>query len=510
MHTSFTHPDLPARSVLDALTAAGFEMGAPSVVTRVVIDTFDGRLHDAGLRLEQHTGAVAELVLSGPVGAPAAHLAWTKPAPSLGDQLPPGPFRERVASRSQERALLPLLTVTSQTRVVSKRDRRGKATVAVVVHDGPTVAEHRAELPAWVAEVVGVAGHDDAFAGAVARLSMLGLIASEADMVGVVARAAGVSLEGRTSSPTVHLDVREDALLAYRAVLANLAHTIDDNLPGTLDDTDPEFLHELRVAVRRTRSVLNQAKGVLPDDVRERFAAAFGHLGTVTSPARDLDVYVLGWLAMVAPLQLPDPRVLDRVRKEIERRRTAAYVTLAEELRGPTCRGTLDAWRAWLTDPSDEPATPRPIGPVVSRRIAKAQAAVLRRGRAITPASPPEALHDLRKDAKKLRYLLECFGGLLPRKPRKAFVSQLKALQDNLGEHQDAEVQLAELRTLAHDLHKRAKVDTDALLAMGRLSDLLDRRRQDERDAFVDRFASYDTKANRAALAALLADAEAG
>ena len=121
----------------------------------------------------------------------------------------------------------------------------------------------------------------------------------------------------------------------------------------------------------------------------------------------------------------------------------------------------------------------------------------------------PKNLTNKVPNYKQLRYLLECFGGLLPTKPRKAFVSQLKALQDNLGDHQDAEVQLAELRTLAHDLHKRAKVDPDALLAMGRLSDLLDRRRQEERDAFVDRFASYDTKANRAALAALLTHAEA-
>ena len=121
-----------------------------------------------------------------------------------------------------------------------------------------------------------------------------------------------------------------------------------------------------------------------------------------------------------------------------------------------------------------------------------------------TRTTPAERLHDLRKDTKKLRYLLECFGGLFKGKPLKAFVSQLKALQDNLGEHQDAEVHLGQLRELAHDLHKRATVDTDALLAMGSLGDHLDRRRQHERDEFAHRFAAYDTAANRNALDALL------
>ena len=58
----------------------------------------------------------------------------------------------------------------------------------------------------------------------------------------------------------------------------------------------------------------------------------------------------------------------------------------------------------------------------------------------------------------------------------------------------------AQLRDLAHDLHERAVVDTDALLAMGRLSDVLERRRSEERAAFAERFAKYDRKANRKAL----------
>jgi CHAD domain-containing protein len=84
-------------------------------------------------------------------------------------------------------------------------------------------------------------------------------------------------------------------------------------------------------------------------------------------------------------------------------------------------------------------------------------------------------------------------------------VGQLKALQDNLGEHQDAEVHFDQLRVLARELHDDG-VGADVLLAMGRLSDQLERRRREERDAFAARFAAYDTKANRRALDDLLAE----
>jgi CHAD domain-containing protein len=302
----------------------------------------------------------------------------------------------------------------------------------------------------------------------------------------------------------VPLHRKEPALVGYRRVLENLAATIDDNLAGTIEDVDVEFLHELRVAVRRTRSVLAEGKGVIPPAIRDRYRESFGWLGEVTGPARDLDVYVIGWDDYVAPLAATGRDSLDRVLVALQRRRKAAHAELARTLRSDACRAVLDGWREWLTDPDVAPLDDRHLGPVVARRVAKAQAKVLSDGRAITPDTPAERLHDLRKDAKKLRYLLECFGSLFPNKPRKAFVSQLKALQDNLGEHQDAEVHLAQLRELAHDLHARATVDTDALLAMGRLSDLLDRRRAEERAAFVERFAAYDTKANRRALKALL------
>jgi CHAD domain-containing protein len=144
-----------------------------------------------------------------------------------------------------------------------------------------------------------------------------------------------------------------------------------------------------------------------------------------------------------------------------------------------------------------------PIGAVTADRIRKAQRRLLDAGRAITPETPAEHVHDVRKDAKKLRYLLECFAGLLPPGDRKAFVKRLKRLQDLLGAHQDAEVQAASLRTAADELPSTTSPAT--YLAVGRLVEQLETARHASREGFADRFAEYDSAPTRATLREMLA-----
>jgi CHAD domain-containing protein len=164
-------------------------------------------------------------------------------------------------------------------------------------------------------------------------------------------------------------------------------------------------------------------------------------------------------------------------------------------------------WTAWLQaslDPEQRvDRAERPLGRVVAKRIAGAHRTVVEHGRRIDRETPAEQVHDLRKDAKKLRYLLECFGSLLPKASRKQFVNRLKALQDNLGEHQDAEVHVAMLRSIVRELYD-AGASPDTMVAIGQLTERLDQQRLAARDEFADRFAGFDTRATRRALSAML------
>ncbi|HEX2701369.1 MAG TPA: CHAD domain-containing protein [Acidimicrobiales bacterium] len=499
--TSFTSTDLGAAAVVDALVAAGFSVGSSSTVARTMLDTFDGRLHAAGLRLELHRSAGQELVLRG--GGPTEARVAVAERPRLAADVPAGPLRRRLAAVLDVRALLPVLTVTARMRTAVRRDPAGKVRAGISVAERLTVESFASPPFAWVATVEPLAGYAKDAESADRLLSSMGLRRTAGGLLDAVAGALVVDVAGFRGSPTVPLDPGEPALDAFRKVLSNLAAAIDANRPGTIDHIDPEFLHDLRVAVRRTRSVLSEARGVLPPEVRRRFREGFGWLGQATGPARDLDVYVIEWADYVAPLGA-DAAALGPVLDDIVSRRAAAHATLAKVLQSSRYRQLLTGWHRWVDRPAVDRSAKdacRDIAKVAGARIQRAQAQVLDRGRGIDAGTPAEELHELRKDAKKLRYLLECLGGLYAPPARKAFVQRLKALQDNLGEHQDAEVHVTQLREMSRSLQS---CGPDTLVAVGRLTESLEGRRRAARDEFAQRFAAYDTKRTAETLAALL------
>jgi len=334
------------------------------------------------------------------------------------------------------------------------------------------------------------------------------------DLMALAAAAAGTDLRGHRGSPTVALDRTEPSIDAFRRVLANLADEIDANWEGTLGAVDGEFLHDLRVAVRRTRSVLAQSKRVLPPDIRAHFREEFGWLGAATGPVRDLDVYVLEWDSYVAPLGPEVADALGPLLAHLSGRRRTERATLAALLSSARYHDLMVAWRGWLAAPVGDQSlgvdAPKPTGRVAARRIAAANHHLVAMGRRIGPDTPAEDLHELRKDAKKLRYLLECFGAVLASGEHKVFVHRLKALQDNLGEHQDTEVHAAQLRTMSHDLHRTGGAGADTLVAMGQLAGEFERRRVAARAEFAERFAAYDTAKTRRTLKVLLDSAARG
>jgi CHAD domain-containing protein len=492
--------------VVESLSDLGFVFGEPRIVTTTLLDTFDGRLHRAGLKLELHESNGLELVLSGDQTVPA-HLAVTA-APRLPDELPPGPLRARLAALTDVRALLPQIRIRTRTTWASRRDSTGGVVATAQLHELVRVVDRPdISCPEATIEIREVTGYSKRTRQAVEVLDELGLSRCEADTVSQCAIDAQVDLAGFTTTATVPLESETPAVDGIRAVLANLARAITANWQGTIDQSDPEFLHDLRIAVRRTRTVIAESKGVLPAAVRDPARGGFAWLGRLTGPARDLDVYLIEWGSYTGPLGAEVVSSLAPVRALLERRRAEAHIELERALRSTRAAHLMESWTSWLGDTIEneqpESRAGQPIGRLVAARIARAHGVLVERGRMIDPSSPAEQVHDLRKDAKKLRYLLECFGSLLPEAPLRRYVKRLKALQDNLGEHQDAEVHVSMLRAVARELHDSG-ASPDTMIAIGQLTERLDQQRSAARAEFAERFADYDTSATYGSLEAML------
>ena len=500
-------PDL-----LERLAPAGaVEAGLDGTSRRTFLDSFDWRLHRAGWSLERTgDGARSRLRLRPLDGGPpiARHAG---PAVRFARELPAGELRNRLEPILHPRALLAFAIADVTETPITVRSAPGRATTRLMFVSalvGPPDA-----LPSLpLRPVLTVPPGPRAAAVSALCASWLDCEPAPMDRIAAMLEPLGRSPQDYSGKVKVPLAGTLPSRDAARAVLLHLLGTMTANLPGTRADLDPEFLHDLRVAVRRTRSALGQIKGVLPPATGARFTRAFSWLQELTGPARDLDVFVLELPALGELLPPRSRRSLGPLARLLERHRRAAYFDLARELDSPRFVRLLADWRAFLLQPapkrpSGAPNALRPCAELAVERIGKLLRRALREGAAIEAASPPADLHELRKTCKKLRYLVEFFNSLLDRDQAEAAIASLKGLQDTLGRFQDLQVQADALLGYARELAHEGKATPPTYIALGMLVERLREQQARARIEFAARFGELSRKAGRKSWKRLLAGA---
>jgi CHAD domain-containing protein len=296
-------------------------------------------------------------------------------------------------------------------------------------------------------------------------------------------------------------DQRADA--GASQVLRRLLAVIIENLPGALEGADPEYLHQLRIAVRRSRTVQRQLAGVFPVLELPGFRSEFRWLQRATGDARDLDVYVEELDSLAAMLPSEIRAHLEPLRPVLAEDRLTAHAEMGTALRSARTRQLIADWEQFLESLvemalEDRPMAASPLGAVVGKRVRTVYKRVLSMGARIDDASPADDYHELRKKGKELRYLLELFGArLFPEAVVAPLVESLKSVQDVLGRHQDREVQIEMLRSLAEEV-AGLPGGPAACMAMGVLVDRLKADELAARREFGERFAVLGEESQRA------------
>ena len=503
-------------AVLDVLGQAFgvvAEHGAPGARQHTWLDTFDWRLYRAGLVLEyEHARRGGRLLLS-KNEVPQAEQpvdGWRPSRPRLASDLPAGPVRDQIGKLASPRALLPMAAAVGTVTVTRLLNADGKTVARLIVdHSTVTRGDQAVPLPARlaIAEVRG-------YPGQARRAARLLAGAPGLSPAGTSAFANALAALGRhpndySGGVTAEITAQMPASVAVAILLLGLLDTLEQNVDGTLRDIDTEFLHDLRVAVRRTRSAIKLLGDVLPDGLAAPYAAEFKWLGDLTTPTRDLDVHLLGFDAMAGGLVAASPADLEPFRAYLVRRRAREVRRLAAGLRSARFRAITDHWRKALTEVRDARPPRKGSGALTADELAVARTArtfgrVAARGSVITPASPPESLHDLRKRCKELRYALEFFAPLHDPVLYRKVVGDLKQLQDCLGEFQDSQVQREEIHALADAMLTERAAPAATLLAMGEIAANLALSQAEAREVFAGRFTRFAGPVGQQRVRALL------
>lgn len=233
-------------------------------------------------------------------------------------------------------------------------------------------------------------------------------------------------------SAPVALEAGIDAAGAFKAVVQACIRQYRTNETLLLDRRDPLALHQARVAIRRMRSAFSIFKPMIDDEGAGQ-CEELRWLASELGKCRDLDV-------------LLDRSPSGPLRDRIAAARTTAYDSLLEILNTHRARIIMLNITHWLMQGRWTGSENREVHGDQSARtfartvLARFRRRIKRRGEGLASATD-EVRHEIRKDAKKLRYASEFFSSLFLRKRERRrherFVATLEDLQDRLGAFND-------------------------------------------------------------------------
>ena len=251
-------------------------------------------------------------------------------------------------------------------------------------------------------------------------------------------KAAALSLDGGMGTGNVFC----------RLVDFVLEHLLA-NQPAALRGDEVEGVHQMRVAVRRMRSLLVLFRPMLERQAAARLEEELRRLGDVLGRARDWDVFLDETLPAVSRDGVPVDAI-EALQGAAAERRHAAHQDAKKAIAEPAFARFVLALRAW-----SQPGAGATGGRHAGRRLAKAAPDLLDRlerklAKRLDKADPDDApsLHAVRKSAKKLRYGIEYFDGVYGDAAGK-YLKRCNHLQKRLGVLNDLQTATARAGELA-------------------------------------------------------------
>ena len=432
---------------------------APSIhLERTYLDTYDWRLFDAHHVLVLERGdRGAELVLQDRASERSDLRVSVTTSPSTAGELPTS-LRHRLGKTVSDRTLLEVGCEQVDLWPLRLEDGEGKTVARVDIERISSTAT----APTVRVELVAVRGYEREAKRVRALLDAQADLQPGVDPVVRAVRATGEEPGVGPVPDDLVLSPRTRAATALGEVLQHEFAVVVALEDGVRRNLDPDMLHGFRIAIRRTRTVVRLAKRHLPDKITGVWGPEWRWLAGTTSTPRDLDVLLDEIDRARAELDGGGKLGIDEVVEVVQRKRDSAQEQLSRALSGDRY-GTLK--RGWSYELAQHAATEtggkgtaRDLARELTARAAKQLAS---QAKAISPDSPADAIHDARKRAKRLRYSLDIFGGLLPAGQTKGTLKALKHLQDDLGEFNDCDVH----RELLARLLDAASLSTDGTAA---------------------------------------------
>ena len=453
-------------------------------------DTFDWRLYKNGLicHLQENVFGLSflknqKLISSLEISDGKSFRFWW--------DFPGGELRKRLSDLLDIRALLPLLNCRIQITPHDILNEDRKIITRIFLHH---YFINKGGRPKPRLEVVPIRGYSADYQVINRLIKESGIVAEAQPYPHHLYLKARLTPGGYSSKINVQLQPETPAREALRKILLQFLSIIKLNQAGILEDWDSEFLHDFRVAIRRSRSIMGQAKYVFPNSRISQFRQRLGTLQRSTNHLRDLDVYLLRKEQYRSILPEKFRPGIDILFQEIQQERAQEHQKIKSLLSSPGCLKVITEWEHYLQNKNIPNS--RNSGLEIftfSQRIIRLRLQkVLQKGKQLLGKKPAKnKLHELRIECKKLRYLLEFFSSLYPENKISLLVDHLKTLQDLLGNINDLSIQIGDLDRRFEFSRQSQQPGSLALAAMAGLLTYFYQKQSELKKQFQETFRKF-------------------
>ncbi len=483
----------------------------PEKTVRVYLDSFDWRLFRANTTLELKKGNGSHRLTWRELGSGRVldERSVTNIPRLAGDCASPG-LRKRLSQLLDNRALIDHISVSSNTRTLLLQDDEKKTVLRIELRQDdllPVRVDRNISLPPrlYLFPMRGYLASSDK------PLDLLkakaGLAPAEEDPLLAALKAAGLGAGTYTHKPAYEFTPDTPTQAAVRSILTSLVDVMLANVDGVCRDLDTEFLHDFLLAVRRTHCILDQFPGTFDEQPLKLARQDLTWLEDALTETRDLDIYLTLFKDYESRLSGNLRQALAPLSSFLARQRAKTHQKARVALESPRFKNLIHHWQQLLAaEPAAELMHHHPsaeIAMAADQRIREQYQLVLDKGMAIGPDNPIDDLLALHRRCKRLGYLLEIFESLYSDKAYAGFMRELKALQQNLNQFHDLDLQQQALHEAGVAMKEDQHILPLWLDAIEVLVADLSEERGRIRKAFTKQFARFSGKKVRKRFRAL-------
>lgn len=496
------------------IQAFPLEQQSPRRLHRLYKDTFDGRLYKKNYLFWQDTCESFYDIFLHNFDTGERLQSTAREDVIWPEVIESSALGRKIQAITKIRALMPQISVSVRQHILHYLGGNEKTQLRLIIEYSQLMRPDGSIIPLdkrlWVLPVRGYEKPLKAVTRYLKRVH--GLRLSQDNPFLHAMSAAGQALSCYSNTFQVALDPEMPTDQAFKHILLNCLENMEKNETGVIERVDSEFLHDLRVSVRRTRALLSQIPEAFPIKVLNQFEPGFAWVGKITGPLRDLDVYLLKFDDYQQALPVTEGENLIPLKSFLVRHQKIEQKKLARRLQSGRYQQLKSAWRKFL-EKKDMKKPPSAVALQTVKRTAdeyvwQAYKKLLKRGQVISSECPDTKLHRLRISGKKVRYLLEFFQTLYPSARIQPLMKQLKKLQDVLGDFQDLSVQAHALQQFESQMEEERQLTPETANAIALLIQQFDARLEQQRRAFFNQFEAFSEAALQAEFKALFHSAE--